>query len=225
MNMQESRASKQQLDKACDMGEDWATDSERPQAMIMDLEESKLNMDHYIALMATFIDSDVPRSYGEARKRMDLWKEPMEEEMEIMRKWGVFKLVPRPKDQRVVGLKWVYANKYDADGEITRRKARLVAQGFTQIPGLEYNQTYASVTRLESMRTVIAIAAQLGLHLWQIDFVSAYLNSDNKFLVYMEQLPGFVKPGEENMVNIALKTIYGTMDGAYDLSQSLKASS
>ena len=71
---------------------------------------------------------------------------------------------------------------------------------------------------------VVAIAAHLGLHLWQIDFVSAYLNSDNKFLVYMEQPPGFVKPGEEDMVNIALKTIYGTMNGAYDWSQSLKAS-
>ena len=70
----------------------------------------------------------------------------------------------------------------------------------------------------------IAIAVHLSLHLWQIDFVSAYLNSDNKFLVYMEQLPGFVKPGKEDMVNIALKTIYGMMNGAYDWSQSLKAS-
>ena len=101
------------------MGEDWATDSERPQAMIMDLEEFKLNMDHYIALMATYIDSHVPRSYGEARKCMDLWKESMEEEMEIMRKQGIFKLVPWLKDQHIVGLKWIYTNKYDADGEIT----------------------------------------------------------------------------------------------------------
>lgn len=63
---------------------------------------------------------------------------------------------------------------------------------------------------------VIAITAHLDFHLWQIDFVSAYLNSDNKFLIYMEQLPRFVKPGEEDMVNIALKTIYGMMNGAYD---------
>ena len=89
---------------------------------------------------------------------------------------------------------------------------------------MEYDQTYASVARLELMRMAIAIAVHLGLHLWQIYFVSAYLNSNNKFLVYMEQLPGFVKPGKEDMVNIALKTIYGMMNGAYDWSQSLKAS-
>jgi len=148
----------------------------------------------------------------------------MEEEMVTMERMQVFKLVPRPKDQHVVGSKWVYANKYNADGSITRRKARLVAQGFTQIPGLEFDQTYASVPRLESMRMIIAIAAHLDLHLWQIDFVSAYLNSKNKFLVYMEQPPGFVKEGEEDMVNIALKTIYGTMNGAYDWANTLGGS-
>ena len=87
----------------------------------------------------------------EAKKQLDLWQAPIEEEMEIMKKRGVFKFVPRPKDQHVIGLKWVYENKYNADGEITQWKARLVAQGFTQIPRLEYDQTYASVACLESM--------------------------------------------------------------------------
>ena len=218
--MQESQASEQRLNEARDMGEDWATNFSRPQAMVTGLEDYA----YYTTLIATTLDSDFPRSYMEAKKQLDLWQAPMKEEMEIMKKRGVFKLVPRPKDQHVVGLKWGYVNKYNVDGEITRWKARLVAQGFTQIPGLEYDQTYALVARLESLRMVVAIAAHLSLHLWQIYFVSVYLNSDNKFLVYMEQPPGFVKPGEEDMVNIALKTIYGMMNGAYDWSQPLKAS-
>lgn len=93
--MQDSRASKQRLNEVHDMGEDWASNSTRPHAMITDLEESKLNLAHYIMLMATSTDSqDFPRSYMEAKKCLDFWQAPMEENMEIMRKWGVFKLVP-----------------------------------------------------------------------------------------------------------------------------------
>lgn len=202
-------------------GEDWATNARRPRAMVSDFEELNAQLDGYLAFMATSTDSYVPKNYKEAMECPDLWRGPMEEEMAVMERMGVFKLVPRPKDQHVVGSKWVYDNKYDADGNIKRRKARLVAQGFTQIPGLEFDKTYAAVPRLESMRMIIAIAAHLWLHLWQIDYVSAYLNSDNRFLVYMEQPPGFVKVGEENSVNLVLKTIYGTMNGAYEWAKHL----
>lgn len=141
--------------------------------------------------------------------------------MDMMTKKGVFTLVERPAGRKVISLKWIYGLKYRADGKIDRRKARLVAQGFNQIPGVEFDQTYASVARLESMRMCIAIIAHLGLRLWQIDFVAAYLNTVNKFEAYTEQAPGFVCKGEEHMVYRANKTMYGMMAGAHDWEKEL----
>ena len=83
------------------MGEDWATNSSRPQAMVTDLEDYA----YYTTLIATTLDSDLLRSYMEVKKWLDLWRAPMEEEMEIMKKRGVFKLVPQTKDQHVIGSK------------------------------------------------------------------------------------------------------------------------
>jgi len=77
------------------------------------------------------------------------------------------------------------------------RKARLVAKGFMQILGEDYDETYASVTRLESVQLVCAIAASLSLRLWQVDFVSAFLNSENTFEIYMEQPLGFDEGGDK----------------------------
>jgi len=72
-----------------------------------------------------------------------------------------------------------------------------VAKGFTQILGEDYDETYASVARLESVRLVCAIATLLSLRLWQVDFVSAFLNSENTFKIYMEQPPGFDEGGDK----------------------------
>ena len=111
---------------------------------------------------------------------------------------------------------WVFANKYDADRNILRHKACLVAKGYTQIAGLDHDQTYASVVCLESFRIVTAIAASLGLHIWQVDIVTAFLYSTNKFTTYMHQPPGFVVLGEERKVLQVVKTLYGMMQGSYD---------
>ena len=86
-NMWESRAS---VNEAHDMGENWASNSTRPHTMFMDLEESKLNVAYYIALMATSMDSEhILRSYMEVKKCLDLWQGPMEEEMEIMKQHSI----------------------------------------------------------------------------------------------------------------------------------------
>jgi len=119
----------------------------------------------------------------------------------------------------VVKSKWVYANKYNNEGHIVARKAQLVVKGFMQILGEDYDETYASVVRLESVWLVCAIAASLGLRLWQVDFVSAFLNSENTFKIYMEQPLGFDKGGDK--VWLLLKTLYGTMQGAHDWAITL----
>jgi len=92
-------------------------------------------------------------------------------------------------------------------------------KGFIQILGEDYDETYTSVMRLESVRLVCAIAASLGLRLWQVDFVSAFLNSENTFEIYMEQPPGFDEGGDK--VWLLLKTLYGTMQGAHDWAITL----
>ncbi len=126
-------------------------------------------LDNLRAFMATRPDTFIPRNYVEAMERPDLWEQPIKDEMDIMRKRSVFTLVPRPSDRKVVGSRWVFAIKFDENGRVLKRKARLVVQGFSQIAGVDFDKTYASVVRLESIRMSAAIAAHLGLRVWQVD--------------------------------------------------------
>ena len=90
--------------------------------------------------------------------------------------------------------KWVFWNKQDEHGIVTRNKARLVAQGFTQIERLDFGETYAPVARLESIRILLAYAAHHGFKLYQMDVKSTFLNGPLFELVYVEQPSGFEDP-------------------------------
>jgi hypothetical protein len=101
-----------------------------------------------------------------------------------------------------VGSKWVFRPKKDADGNIVRYKARLVAQGFSQVPGVDYFDTFAPVAKLASVRTVLAMAAALDLELHQVDIKGAYLNGEltDAEIVYMRQAPGYADPDAPDKV-------------------------
>jgi hypothetical protein len=99
-------------------------------------------------------------------------------------------LVLRP-NQNVVGTKWVFRNKQDEHGEVTRNKARLVAKGYSQVEGLDFDETYAPVARLESIRILLVYATYHGFKLYQMDMKSAFLNGPIKEEVYVEQPLGF----------------------------------
>ena len=114
----------------------------------------------------------------------------------------------------------MYAVKWGENGEIERQKMRMVAKGFTQIIGKDYDETYASVACLKSVWLVCAIAATRKLQLWQVDFVSAFINSDNSFEVYMEQLKDFEQGGDGYIWRL-YKTLYGTMQGAHNWAENL----
>ena len=116
---------------------------------------------------------------------------------------------------------WIYDIKWDGEGNRIKDKARLVGKGFTQQLGVDYNETWAGVTRLESVRMTAAIAAAHNLKLWRIDFVGAYLNSLTKEDIYMKQPEGFVEPGYEDYVCKLVHTIYGTMQGGHDWYETL----
>ena len=152
-------------------------------------------------LIAYTIDTDtwIPKTYNEVMKHPDLWWEPMVKEYKMLKQRGVYEIVPRPLGKNVVGSKWVYAIKWGDNSKLERRKARMVAKGFTQVIEEDYEETYASVARLELVRLVCALAASQQLRLWQVDFVSAFLNSDSTFDVFMEQPKGFEERGENQV--------------------------
>jgi len=109
----------------------------------------------------------------------------------------------------VIGTKWVIRNKQDQDGVVVRNKARLIAQGYTQVEGLDFGETYASVARLEATRILLAYACAHNIKLYQIDVKSAFLNGYINELVYIEQPLGFEDDKKPNHVYKLKKALFG----------------
>ena len=100
-------------------------------------------------------------------------------------------MVPRPQNHPIIGAKWVFRNKMDEQGVITRNKARLVAKGYNQEEGIDYDETYAPVARLEAIRMLLAYASYMNFKLYQMDVKSAFLNEFIEDEVSVEQPPCF----------------------------------
>jgi hypothetical protein len=132
----------------------------------------------------------------------------MQEELNNFTWNEVWHLVPRP-NQNVVGTKWVFRNKQDEHGVVTRNKARLVAKGYSQVEGLDFGETYAPVARLESICILLAYATYHGFKLYQMDMKSVFLNGPIKEEVYVEQPPGFEDSEYPNHVYKLSKVLYG----------------
>jgi hypothetical protein len=121
----------------------------------------------------------------------------------------VWELVERTKNYILIGTKWVFRNKQDQDGIVIRNKARLVAQRYTQIEGLDFDETYALVTRLEAMRILLAYACANNIKLYQMDVKSAFLNGCINELVFVEQPSSFEDDKKPNHVYKLKKALYG----------------
>ncbi|KAI5324564.1 hypothetical protein L3X38_033637 [Prunus dulcis] len=106
-------------------------------------------------------------------------------------------------------VKWVYKTKLNLDGSIQKNKARLVAKGYAQKPGIDYNETFAPVARLDTIRTIIALAAKNNWKLYQLDVKSAFSNGVLEEEVYIEQPDGFLVKGKEDKVYKLHKALYG----------------
>ncbi|KAK2372230.1 putative mitochondrial protein [Trifolium repens] len=155
-----------------------------------------------------FVSLFEPKNVKEALTD-EAWIEAMQEELNQFERSEVWDLVPRPEDVNVIGTKWVYKNKSDENGTVTRNKARLVAQGYTQIEGLDFDETFAPVARLESIRLLLGVACILKFKLYQMDVKSAFLNGYLQEEVYVEQPKGFVDPEYPNYVYKLKKALYG----------------
>jgi hypothetical protein len=154
----------------------------------------------------SFVSSLEPLKVEEALTDPD-WVVAMQEELNNFTRNEVWSLVERLK-QNVIGTKWVFRNKQDEHGVVTRNKVRLVAQSFTQIEGLDFGETYAPVARLESIRILLAFATHHDFKLYQMDVKSAFLNGPISELVYVEQPPGFEDSKFPNHVYKLHKVLY-----------------
>nr|GEY93359.1 copia protein [Tanacetum cinerariifolium] len=140
---------------------------------------------------------------------------PLEDD-DLVEEEVVEELVPNLKNMTIIGTKWVYRNKLDKNGVASRNKARLVTQGYNQQEGIDYDETYAPVARLESIRILLAYARALDFKLFQMDVKSAFLNGFINEEVYMAQPLGFIDFVKPNHV-------YKLKKALYDLKQDPKA--
>ena len=133
----------------------------------------------------------------------------MHQELHQFVRNDVWELVPRPKDTHVIGTKWIFKNKTDKDGEVVRNKSRLVAQGYTQVEGIDFDESFAPVARLESIRILLSIACIMNFKLYQMDMKSAFLNGFLNEEVFVEQPKGFQDPHFPDHVLRLKKALYG----------------
>src|SRR6185369_6004664 len=144
-----------------------------------------------------------------AAKQEARWRAAMLEEMAAVEENRRWELVDPPAGCRPIGLNWVFKVKRNERGEVVRHKARLVAKGFVQRDGIDYEEVFAPVVRMESVRLLLALAAGRSWKVYHLDVKSAFLNGELAEEVYVQQPSGFVIAGEEHRVLRLRKALYG----------------
>lgn len=155
-------------------------------------------------------DGGEPECYEEACQTGDAskWELAMKDEMKSLTSNQTWELVELPKGKKALHNKWLYRVKEEHDGSM-RYKARLVVKGFQQKEGIDYNDIFAPVVKLTTIRTVLSIVASQDLYLEQLDVKTAFLHGDLEEEIYMHQPEGFSKKGNENLVCLLKKSLYG----------------
>ncbi|GKB07202.1 putative ribonuclease H-like domain-containing protein [Tanacetum coccineum] len=164
--------------------------------------------DFHHCLFACFLSQHEPKKISEALED-ESWVDAMQEELlqfEIQKVWV---LVDLPYGKKAIGTKWVYRNKKDERGVVVRNKARLVAQGHRQEEGIDYDEVFAPVARLEAIRIFLAFASYMGFIVYQMDVKSAFLYGKIDEEVYVSQPPGFLDPKHPQKVYKVVKALYG----------------
>ncbi|GKA73488.1 retrovirus-related pol polyprotein from transposon TNT 1-94 [Tanacetum coccineum] len=149
--------------------------------------------------------------------------EAMQEELNEFERLEVWELVPRPDRVMIITLKWIYKVKLDELGGVLKNKARLVARGYRQEEGIDFEESFAPVARLEAIRIFIAFAAHMNMIVYQMDVKTAFLNGILREEVYVSQPDGFVDPENPNHVYKLKKALYGLKQAPrawYDLLSS-----
>ena len=133
----------------------------------------------------------------------------MKSELDSMYSNHVWDLVKAPNDIEPVGCKWVYKRKRGIDGKVEPFKVRLVAKGYIQKEGIDYEETLSSVAMLKSIRILLSIAAHYDYEIWQMDVKTTFLNDNLEEEINMMQPKGFKAKNQEHVVCISKRSIYG----------------
>ncbi|CAM8912947.1 unnamed protein product [Rhodiola kirilowii] len=159
----------------------------------------------------TFMVEAGLHTYDEAIRSVEgpIWKEAIKSELDSIMQNHTWELVDIPHGCKLLDSKWIFIKKLKVDGTIQKYKARLVIKGYRQKEGLDYFDTFSPMTRITSIRMIIAIAALRNLEIYQMDVKTAFLNGDLEEEIYMEQPEGCRAPGQERKVCKLVKSLYG----------------
>lgn len=166
----------------------------------------------------------IPKSYFDAvndSNHAQEWQKAIQEELRSLKENKTWKEVVRPAGANLVSMKWVFTVKRNIDGSVERFKARLVARGFSQAYGLDYDETFAPTAKMDTLRLFLSIVAKENLECWHFDIKNAFTESELKENIFFEPPPGVsVQPGK---VLKALRSLYGLKQAAHDWHELIKA--
>nr|GFB81287.1 hypothetical protein [Tanacetum cinerariifolium] len=174
----------------------------------LDIEVAHMGNDPLLGVPITEVASVEPKTYNEALTQA-CWIEAMQEELHEFERLEVWELVPRPDKVMVITLKWIYKVKLDELGGILKNKARLVARGYCQEEGIDFEDSFALVARLEAIQIFLAYAAHKSMVVYQTDVKTALLNGNLREEVYVSQPDAFVDSDNPNHVYKLKKDLYG----------------
>jgi hypothetical protein len=164
--------------------------------------------DNYDQIMSVILNDAESISMENALKD-NHWMCAMKDELKSITENRTWDLVELPNGKEIIGTKWIFKIKKHAYGTINRYKARLVAKGYTQQKGIDYTETFASTSRMTTIRCMISLASQFGWKIHQLDIKTTFLNGDLHEEVYVSQPPGFEEIGKEHLVSKLNKALYG----------------
>ena len=159
-------------------------------------------------LIAKIDNKHEPSTFKEASKH-ECWMEAMKVEYEVLMKNKTWDLVPYPNEKNMIGNKWIYKVKFNSSGDIEKYKARLVAKGFVQKYSIDYEETFAPMAKMPTVRIILTLSAAQGWKVFQLDIKSVFLNGDLNAEIFMNQPEGFVVKGKESFVCKLKKSLYG----------------
>ncbi|GJT29315.1 retrovirus-related pol polyprotein from transposon TNT 1-94 [Tanacetum coccineum] len=168
----------------------------------------QLATDPEMCMFALTVSIVEPKNIKEAMADSE-WIEAMQDELHQFDRLQVWELVDKPFGKNVIKLKWLWKNKKDEDQTVIRNKARLVAKGYAQEEGIDFDESFAPVARLEAVRIFVAYAAHKSFPIYQMDVKTAFLNGPLKEEVYVAQPDGFVDPDHPDKVYRLRKALYG----------------
>ncbi|GJW09499.1 retrovirus-related pol polyprotein from transposon TNT 1-94 [Tanacetum coccineum] len=155
-----------------------------------------------------FLTSVEPKNFKQAITESS-WIDAMQEEIHEFERLEVWELVPCPDNVFLIKLKWIYKVKTDESDRVLKNKARLVSQGFRQEEGINFEESFAPVARIEAIRIFVANVVHKNMTIYQMDVKTAFLNGELKEEVYISQPEGFVDQDNPSHVYKLKKALYG----------------